>query len=180
MNIREALQLEHSRDNAMRIAHFAVTSPEHFKELMECFATNEYRLSQRAAWSVSWAARHKPEMVKPYIELLVSRLQLTQVHPAVIRNTVRILELIDIPERYHGIVMDSCFKFIASPQTPVAIKAFSLTTLYNLSRVYPEIQSELHLIIEERWATETAAFRSRGKKILTAIHKNQGLKSSGN
>ncbi|MEI9912474.1 MAG: hypothetical protein WDO71_24170 [Bacteroidota bacterium] len=48
-------------------------------------------------------------------------------------------------------------------------KAFSLTILQNLSRLYPEIRNEIKVIIEERWEHETAAFRSRAKKILKEL-----------
>jgi hypothetical protein len=65
--------------------------------------------------------------------------------------------------------MDTCFRYIASPDETVAVKAFSLTILHNLSHQYPEIKNELKLVIEERWNYETAAFRSRAKKILKNI-----------
>lgn len=169
MNIRAEIEKEHSKEQALRIARYAVQSSRHFKELMACYTDPDNRLSQRAAWSVSWAAKHKPAMITPFIGLLVKRLQEPNVHPAVIRNAVRILEDIDIPEQFHGDVMNSCFGFIEDPAVPAAIKAFSLTVLFHLSQQYPEIKSELKLIIEERWDTETAAFRSRGKKILKGL-----------
>jgi hypothetical protein len=65
--------------------------------------------------------------------------------------------------------MDLCFGYIASPDEAIAVKAFSLTVLQNFSRRYPEIKNELKVIIEERWDYETAAFRSRAKKILKDI-----------
>jgi hypothetical protein len=82
------------------------------------------------------------------------------------------LELIDLPELYHGEIMNTCFDFIQDPATPAAIKAFSLTILDRLSVTYPAIKPELRLIIEERWDTETAAFRSRGRKILKSQKSN--------
>ena len=166
MNIKEEILKEHSKEHALKIALYACESKQHFKALMQCFLANEYRLAQRAAWSVSWAAKQKPAMVKPYIKDLVAQLQRKDIHAAVIRNSVRILQDIQIPEDLHGEVMNACFNFIEQPATPIAIKAFSLTTLYNLSKIYPEILPELKLIIQERWETETPAFKSRGRKIL--------------
>jgi len=171
MIIHDEILKEHSRTQALKIAAYACSSKNNFKELMKCFMSNEYRLAQRAAWSVSWAARKKPEMIRPYIKDLVSQMQRTDIHPAVVRNSVRVLEQIEIPEKFHGEVMNTCFHFIETPSTPIAVKAFSLTTLYNLSKYYPEIKQELKLIIEENWDTETAAFRARGKKILALISK---------
>jgi hypothetical protein len=171
LNIRDEILKEHSRTQALKVASYACSSKKNFKELMQCFLANDSRLAQRAAWSVSWAAQKKPDMIEPYIKDLVAQLERKDVHPAVIRNSVRVLEQLEIPETFHGEVMNACFGFIENPVTPVAIKAFSLTTLFNLSKHYPEIKQELKLIIEERWDTETAAFKSRGKKILAAIGK---------
>jgi hypothetical protein len=98
------------------------------------------RVAQRAAWSVSIAAQQKPEMIQRHITTLVAQVQNKQAHNAVIRNLVRILQEIDIPETLHGEVMKACFQFIETPSTPAAIKAFSLTTLFNLSKLYPEIK----------------------------------------
>lgn len=169
MDLREEIVKEHSKPHALKIAAYACASKKNFEALMTCFLDDEYRLSQRAAWSVSWAAREKPEMILPHISDLVLVLRKKNVPDAVIRNSVRVLQQIEIPEKYHGEVMDACFRFIEKPDTPVAIKAFSLTTLYNLSGRYPEIKPELKLIIEDRWDHETAAFRSRAKKILSKL-----------
>lgn len=108
-----------------------------------------------------------------YLKDIVAQLQRTDVHPAVVRNSVRVLQSIDIPVELHGEVMNACFGFIEVPATLVAIKAFALTTLYNLSRHYPDIQHELQIIIEERMDKETAAFASRGKKILQQLQKRK-------
>ena len=169
MNIREELLKEHSKAQALKIAGYACSSTKNFKELMNCFIDDEYRVAQRAAWSVSWAAKKQPVLIFPYIKTLVAQLNRKDVHHSVIRNAVRILRDINIPERFHGEVMNSCFNYIEEPATPVAIKAFALTILGNLAKVYPEIKNELRVIIEERSATETAAFKARAKHVLKQI-----------
>ena len=98
-----------------------------------------------------------PALIKPYLKQLVSQLKRKDVHDAVIRNSVRILQQIDVPKALHGELMSNCFALLEQPSTPVAIKAFSLTTLFNLSEIYPEIKNELRLIIEERWNHETCS-----------------------
>lgn len=171
MNIKEAL-LEnsvYSKAQILKVSEYACSSAKRFKELMQCFLSDEYRLAQRAAWSVSWAAKKKPAIIGPHIKTLVAQLSRTDVPDAVIRNSVRVLQDIEIPEVLHGDVMHACFQFIESPSTAIAIKAFSLTTLFNLSEIYPEIKPELKLIIEDRIDNETAAFKSRAKKILKAL-----------
>ena len=173
MNIREALLKDkiHTKEQALIVTDYACASRKNFRELMHCFLSNEYRLAQRAAWSVSWAAQEHPYLITPYIKDLIQQLPRKDVHDAVTRNSVRILQKIDIPEDLHGKLMDSCFNFIESNETPVAIKAFSLTTLFNLSKIYPDIKNELKLLVEERWEHETAAFKQRGRQILKQLSK---------
>ena len=150
LNIRAEILKEHSKTQASKIVAYACLSKKNFKELMECFMANEYRLSQRAAWSVSLAARMKPGVISPYIKDLVVQLQRKDVHDSVIRNSVRMLEQLDIPETFHGEVMNACFLFIETPATPAAIKAFSLTTLFNLSKQYPEIKPDAPVFVAHR------------------------------
>jgi hypothetical protein len=157
------------KEQALPITEYAAASTKHFKELMQCFLSKEYRLAQRAAWCVGNAVKQQPQLIQPYIKELVDQLERKDVHAAVIRNSVRILQDVTIPEELHGHVMNACFAFIESNEIPVAIKAFSLTTLFNLSKIYPDIQPELKLIIEERLPHETAAFKSRAKKILKQL-----------
>lgn len=175
MNIKDQLLKEHSRAAALQIAAYAATSRKRFAELMRCFKAPEYRLAQRAAWSVGLAARQAPKLIAPYMKNLVDVLTQQGVHPAVVRNAIRILQQSHIPEACHGKLMNACFGFVEARDTPAAIKAFSLTTLYNLSKTYPEIKDELQLMINDKWEGETPAFRSRGRKILNAFNnKTEG------
>ncbi len=64
--------------------------------------------------------------------------------------------------------MDICFKYVESPTEAVAVKAFSLTVLSNLAKLYPEILPELKLLIEDQLPHQTAAFRSRAKVLIKA------------
>ena len=171
MNIREELlkQQIHFKKHAITITEHAILTNENFKELIDCFLSDNVRVAQRAAWSVSWAAQKRPELVEPYAGVLISQLKRTDVHNAVIRNSLRILEDLDIPEEFHGEVMDACFQFLQKRDTAIAIKAFALTVLFNLSKIYPDIKNELRVIIEENMDYETAAYKSRGRKILAKL-----------
>ena len=171
MKIKEALLEEsaYNKTTIMAAAKYACTSAARFKELIACYLSSEEKLSQRAAWCLGWAAKINAAMVTPHIKALVDQLERKDVHYAVIRNSMRVLEGIEIPEALHGDVMNACFGFIETPSTPAAIKAFALTTLFNLTKAYPEIKPELKLLIEDNMDHESAAFKSRGKKILKAL-----------
>ena len=166
MDLHQLLRSEHSKKQTDRIVRYIGDDAARFAVLMELFFKGEYRITQRAAWPLSYCVRAHPALIDPYFRPLLDNLARKDIHVAVIRNTVRLLQDVDIPKRYHGRVMSTCFDFIQSAETPIAVKAFSLTILANFSSQYPEIRAELQLIIEDQWEHATAAFRSRAKKIL--------------
>lgn len=168
MNLRETILTEHSKSQTNKIVQWVGRSQARFDKLMKLFLAGEYRVTQRAGWPLSYCVDQYPKLIDKHLGKLLNNLKKPGLHNAVKRNTVRILRDIEIPKRYHGRVMNICFDFIQSNEEAVAVKAFSLAILEKLLPVYPEIQNELKLVIEERWPVETAAFRSRARKILNA------------
>ena len=169
MDLKKTILERHSKSNCNKIVNWVGDSQKRFDELFDLFLNSEYRINQRAAWPLSYCVINHPGLISKHFSRLVKNLHKPGIHDSVKRNTVRLLQHISIPKKFHGEIMDICFQYVASPQEPVAIKAFSLTVLHHLSHVYPEIRNELRLIIEERWPHETAAFRSRAKKLLQTL-----------
>ncbi|MBX2921252.1 MAG: hypothetical protein KF746_03595 [Chitinophagaceae bacterium] len=171
MNIREALLQEHSKQQCEKIVRYIGSSQIRFNELVQLFLNDEYRVTQRAAWPLSYSAITHPELIRKHLRSLVKNLEIPGIHDAVKRNTVRMLQAIDIPTALQGEVMDICFRFVEDPNEKVAVKAFSLTVLYNLSRKHPDIIPEVKLLIEQQMPHQTAGFKSRAKKILKEMEK---------
>src|SRR5579863_10328550 len=169
MDLVKLLRAEHSKRQCDRIVAYIGSDKDRFAQLIELFFRGEYRMTQRAAWPLSYCVQRHPELITPYYRQLLDNLGRKDIHVAVIRNTVRLLQDVSIPKRWHGRVMSICFDFVADVQTPIAVKAFSLTILSHLSADYPEIRGELKLSIEEQWEQSTPAFRSRAKKILKGL-----------
>lgn len=165
MKLRETILKEHSKANCSRIVKWVGKDQKRFDELFDLFLNDEYRVVQRAAWPVSYCAKAHPGFIKKHFGKLLKNLNKKGIHDAVKRNSVRLLEHVEIPEKFHGQVMDICFRYISSPAEAVAIKAFSITVLQNLARQYPEILNEIKLVIEERWDHETVAFKKRARKL---------------
>ena len=166
MKLRDTILKVHSKANCEKIVKWIGDDQKKFDELFYLFLNDEYRVVQRAAWPVSCCVEENPAFIKKHFTNLLQNLNKPGIHVAVKRNTVRLLQFVSIPEKFHGQVMDICFRFISAPEEPVAVKAFSLTLLNNLARQYPEIKKEIKLVIEDRWDYETPAFKSRARKIL--------------
>lgn len=144
-------------------------SQKRFDELFYLFSNDEYRVVQRAAWPLSYVAMNYPDLMKNNFGKLIRNLRKPGLPVAVKRNTVRLLQDIPVPKRFHGELMSRCFEYLVSVNETVAVKVFSMTILTHLSKIYPEIKPELKLILEEHLNHETAGFKSRAKKILRSI-----------
>jgi hypothetical protein len=165
-NLRQQILKEHSKAQCSAIVNWVGTLQQRFDELFNLFLNDEYRVVQRAAWPVSYCVQAHPEFIKKHWNSFVENLQKPNLHNAVKRNSIRLLQDIAIPKKYQGQIMDICFKYVESPTEAVAVKAFSLTVLGNLAKQYPEIIPEIKLLIEEQMPHQTAAFKSRAKAFL--------------
>lgn len=166
MNLRELIRKDHSKANCDRIVRWIGSDQRRFDELVRLFLQDEPMIRQRAGWPLGYAAMAHPALIRKHTGKLLRNLQQPGLHDAVKRNTVRLLQDIPVPERYQGLLMNTCFNFISSPTEKPAVKVFSMTILHNLSKQYPGIQQELCTLLKYLWDQEGAAFRSRAKKIL--------------
>ena len=166
MDLKRTILERHSKSQCDKIVKYIGNNKDRFAELMKLFFDGEPLVTQRAAWPMSYCVKNHPNLITPYYKKLLNNLEKPNLHDSIPRNTVRLLQYVKVPEKYHGQVMTICFNYIQSNDIAVAIKAFSLTVLQNLSKDYPEILHELKTIIDERWEHETMAFKSRAKKIL--------------
>ncbi|MEM8906884.1 MAG: hypothetical protein AAGD05_03475 [Bacteroidota bacterium] len=170
MDIKAALLEEHSKAQALKIADYVGQHPEYFETLLSLFLHENYRITQRAAWPLVFVVEAQPQLIKPHLRKVVENLQ-GAVNVAVKRNTLRFLQLMDLPEDLLGLAAEICFAFLDDPQEAIAVRVFSMTVLYNICVKEPELGNELRMVIEDHLPHGSAGFKSRGKKILKALSK---------
>ncbi len=166
MNLRNQILKEHTKENCQKMVDWVGGNPGRFKELFDLFLDDQYRVTQRAAQPVSHCLIAHPGLLKSNFEKLITNLQKPAIPDSIKRNTLRLLQSVCIPQKYEGTVMNICFNYVQSPKEAVAIKAYSLTILGNLAEKYPEISPEIKLLAEDQMSHQTAAFKSRAKKLL--------------
>jgi hypothetical protein len=172
MNIREQLLVEHSKDNTDRIRKYIGVDKDKLQELMDCFFSNTYRVSQRSAMVVSSVFDHTPQMINPYVLSLIDGLAEPNQHIAIKRNALRILQSVPIPEEKTTVLFDHCLENLIQKNEPVAVKAFSMTVMLQICKSFPELKKEVIPVLEiELERNESAGVLNRGKKVLLALHK---------
>ena len=149
MDIEKQLEAEHSKTSTTAIVNYIGSDKTRFKVLMDIFLKGEYRLTQRAAWPLSYVVIEHPKLVSPYFEKLIQKLQQPDSHPAIPRNILRMFQQIPIPEKYYGNLIDICFNFIINQTHPVAIRAFAITTASKICGQYPELKNELIMVLND-------------------------------
>ncbi len=172
MNVRAEILKEHSKARCTKIVKWVGASQQRFDELFNLFLKDEYRVVQRAAWPVSYCVIAHPQFINKHWKKLINNLKKPNLHDAVKRNSIRLMQDIEIPGKYQGQIMDICFTYLESPTEALATKVFSMSVLGNLAKKYPEIIPELKLLIEDQLPNQTAGFKSRAKKLLNAFSKN--------
>ncbi|MEO6252171.1 MAG: hypothetical protein ABIO79_02665 [Ferruginibacter sp.] len=171
MNLREEILKEHSKAQCTKIVNWVGADQKRFDALFDLFLNEEYRIVQRASWAVSNCVMAHPGFIHKHWLKLINNLKKPGLHDAVKRNSIRLMQDIEIPEKYHGQVMNTCFEYMESPTETLAVKVFSMSVLGKLAKKYPEIKTELKLLIEDQLPHQTAGFKSRGKKILQQLQK---------
>jgi hypothetical protein len=169
MDLRRTLIKEHSAVNTRKVVDYVGTSAVRFKALVEVLMAGPYRVTQRAAWPLSYCVEGHPELIKPHFKTLLDMLKQPDTHVAVRRNIVRLLQFVEIPARYRGRVATVCFDLLQDRKEPIAVRVFAMTVLANLVVYEPELGKELTVIIEDNLPYGSPGFVSRGRKILKRL-----------
>lgn len=171
MDLLEELRKEHSLAQTKRLAAWVGSDPERFSLLFDLFSGEERRIAQRASRVMDHVVESFPFLLEPHAGAFLGNLARQDLSDTVRRNSVRMLQFIDLPEAYHGEIARLCETFLQDPEQPVAVKAFSMTVLYRLTRLYPELATDLIYHLQDRLAYEKPAYRSRAAKILRQLKR---------
>jgi len=170
MTIKEELLRDFSKPQMIFLANKIGANQESFDELIDLFLHDDIKVTQRAAWLLSHCVDQHPWLIEKHIEAIILNLE-KDVNDAVKRNTLRVLQFMEIPEESMGILAEHCFNYLNSGKEPIAIKAYSMTILFNIVKVFPELKEELQMSIEDQLPFGSAGVKNRGNKILKALQK---------
>ena len=109
--------------------------------------------------------RTAPELIRPYLPKLLDCLARDDMHDAVKRNVLRLLQRVEIPRRLAGKVYSHCVDLIDDAFEPAAVRAFALTVAARIVKSEPDLMNELRLVVRKHPHT-TAAFQKRAREIL--------------
>jgi len=171
MKLRETILEEHSKKQCLKIVAWVGDDKKRFAELMNLMLRDEYRVAQRAAYPIGYCVQKHPTLIKPWFGKLIKKMQEKDIHVAVRRNSLRILEEVDIPEKYCGILFDLSNHYLHDVNETVAVRAFALTVMSNIAQKYPDLKNEVKLNAESLLQCGIPALESRGRRSLREMGK---------
>lgn len=178
VNLRDALDAEHSKAQTLRITAYIGGSRRRFSELVEILTGTDRRLAQRAAWVVSHVAESRPAVQLPFLKELLNHLRQPGLHDAIKRNTMKAASQVPLPDEVGGLAADLAFEFLRSPDEAIATRVYSMSVLEQLCHREPALADELRLSIEHLSPFETKpAFRSRARQVLRSLDRIQASPS---
>lgn len=169
MNLEAELLREHSKRQCTKIVKYVGDNTARFAQLVKLFLQGPYRITQRAAWPVSYCVEAHPTLVNKHLNALLTAAAKKDAPEAVKRNVMRLLQYIEIPKRLQGRTADLCYRFLSSPEEAIAVRVFAMTVMANLSATFPELARELVIILEDALPYGSPGFVSRARKVLKKI-----------
>jgi hypothetical protein len=174
MDIRTQLLSELSRANVDYTIHALGNNPDYFKELVNFIMNEPDPLPMRASWVVEGITDKYPEMISPYVGMLIRNLRKFS-HQGTCRNLLKIFSRMEIPPKYHGILLDICFDWLPSEDRTVAEKVFAMQIIANHLNLYPELSNEFFEIIDDQIPKNSPGFYSRATQIKKQFSKNKPI-----
>lgn len=173
IDLRDIITRMMSRQEAEWVANIAIDNHEVFKKLLDYSIAGDKKLAFRSSWTLSKVCDKYPELIDPYLPDIITRINEFD-NESVQRSFLRIISLKDlntIDKKFHGILAEYCFSKLNSGFSAIAIKAYSMEILYNLTCIYPELANELVPAIQLLSEEGSAGILARGKIILKKINK---------
>lgn len=186
MNKQELANLLNSkvtsyREYRMKYAQLVIKQKELFKHILEIAFDEEDKVAIRASWVLDYVVRENIAWIYPHLDYFTNRIS-TCKHHSIVRPMAKICEILALKYtsknsseiKKHLIkshiekIIETGFDWMITDQK-VAVKAYTMQTLFEFGKENDWVHDELQLILEQTIVDGSAGYKSRGKKILKSI-----------
>lgn len=156
-------------------ANFYLSNQEKISDLFHYFESNTNKnLHAHIFWVLRSCFEKKPTILTPFYTKIVHILNQNGLHPGVYRNLLAILSETTyvFDESETELICNASFDFLISPKSPIAIKVHAMSVLEKIISQFPELKTELIIILEDQLPFSSAGFKSRAQKLLIRLKTN--------
>jgi hypothetical protein len=154
------------------LATSTAENPAIFRKLTEYSFSSDKKLAFHSSWILSKACEKNPDLISSVSHNIIESLKNID-NESVRRSFLKIITLTDlrkIDAKNQGLLADFCFSALNSGFASIAVKAYSMDIIYNLTTVYPELAAELEVSVRSLMEEESSAgIKARGRMILKKL-----------
>lgn len=187
--------VDHSREKRAQMSTLILENPQLIGPLMEIAFSVDDPISNRACWIMEFTAKENLSYILPYLDTFTENLN--RVHfDSSVRPIAKICELLmkayftklsnetqgksietqrESTEIQKALTINhleritaACFDWLIG-EHKVAAQAYSMTSLLLLGRKFDWIHPELKMILEQNYASGSAAYKARARMTLAKL-----------
>jgi hypothetical protein len=170
-----------TRESRAKYANIVLADSELVNPLIEILFMVNDKISTRAAWILEFACKENINLILPHLDYFIANLLKLKLDSA-IRPCAKIIEIIiELYYKKHDPRILECLNKEHKEQIiavsfdwmindkKVAVKAYSMATLYFLGTEFDWIHKELKLILQRDYSHQSAGFKARAKYVLKKL-----------
>ena len=169
-DFQEQLKYDPSRNNADFVTHIIGADLGSFMEVFNLIYSSPHPINQRAANVVETCTREHKEFLLLLTDYMIDTFNDFNID-GVRRAFMKIFSRTDFNDDQSGRLIKICFDCMNDNKESIAVRVFGMQTLYNISRVFPDIKHELILTIENGMHLGIPAWSSRGSNLLKKLYR---------
>lgn len=173
MTLSELILSEYNRVHADLVADYVIQNPGLLPEMLELVFKLEEPLSRRAAWSLRIVSQKKVGIVEPMVPRIINQIREVNDIP-VLKLVLAVLVETEIPEEYHGEVLQFTSEVLIDSNSSIACLIYSMDIFYKLSLKEPDLLNELRLMLEQIIPYGSPGVKNKCGRLIRKITKQIG------
>ncbi|WP_299679977.1 adenylosuccinate lyase [uncultured Dokdonia sp.] len=175
--------VNHSREKRAYYAQLVINTPELMPHVLDILFKVNDPISNRAGWLLEFVCKTDITMLFPYIDIFTEKMH-TVYQDSALRPVAKICEYLSLSyykkkdplTRKHikllhkERITEAGFDWLITEQK-VAVKAYTLTTLFLIGTEIDWIHPELKRIMEDDYHKGSSAYKARCRHMFEALRK---------
>ena len=128
----------------------------------------DQKLATRFIWLIGDLCESNPRIVFPVVKDFFSRRATTKI-VNYNRSLAKMFMYCGIPKEIEGEATTNLFNWLMDANSIVTTKVYSMKALFNLTKKYPELISELEAIIRDQYDKNSVSFKTTANQILNKL-----------
>ncbi len=142
--------------------------PDYYKQILELVLYEPMPMSSRAGRVLNVCTENYPYLFQPHVKDVLNHLKKKkELHRCILKIFAEIPVHLD--KNQEGILINSCFDWLADDSQSIATKAYCMDILANFAEKEPEIIPELISILKELLPAGSPGIISRASRIIKKL-----------